>query len=77
MWEELKDYQCQGELDEYEKQDATVLTEALEKMFRDYQEANKEPADFTLADGMEKVMKWDKERKELLRGNFMERTKEK
>jgi len=77
MWEELKDYHDQGELDEYEKQDAAVLTEALEKMFQDYQKANKEPADLTLEDGMEKVMKWDKERKELLRGNVMEKTREK
>jgi hypothetical protein len=73
MWEELEDYKDQGELDEYEKQDVAVLTEALEKMFRDYQEDNKEPADLTLESGMEKVLKWDKERKELLRGNVMEK----
>lgn len=77
MWEELEDYKDQGELDEYEKQDAAALTEALEKMFRDYQEDNKEPADLTLESGMEKVLKWDKERKKLLQGIAMEKTKEK
>lgn len=77
MWEELEDYKDQGELDEYEKQDAAVLTEALEKMFQNYQEDNRDPADSTLESGMEKVMKWDRERKKLLQGIAMEKTKEK
>lgn len=77
MWEELEDYKDMEELDEYEKRDVATITGALEKMFRDYQADHKEPSDHTLESGMEKVMEWDRERKELLRGNIMEKIKEK
>lgn len=77
IWEEIKYYKDQGELEESEKEFVEVLTEELEEMFQDYQKENKEPADLTLESGMEKVLKWDKERKELLKGIAMEKTKEK
>lgn len=42
------------------------LKESLDELFEEYQSANKNPADSTLEEGMQKVIKWDKERQMLL-----------
>lgn len=52
------------------------LKESLDELFEEYQSANKNPADSTLEEGMQKVIKWDKERQMLLAGNPVERRKE-
>ena len=48
----------------------------MDELFEEYQSANKNPADSTLEEGMQKVIKWDKERQMLLAGNPVERRKE-
>ena len=54
------------------KEERAVYTEGTPV----YQSANKNPADSTLEEGMQKVIKWDKERQMLLAGNPVERRKE-
>lgn len=75
-WTELEDYKGQDTLDEYDKEEMESLKESLDELFEEYQSANKNPADSTLEEGMQKVIKWDKERQMLLAGNPVERRKE-
>lgn len=58
------------------KEEMESLKESLDELFEEYQSANKNPADSTLEEGMQKVIKWDKERQMLLAGNPVERRKE-
>ena len=68
-WTELEGYREQDELDEYDKEDMAYYTEELDTLFKEYKEYYPESSETSVEMAMEKVVKWSREREELLNAN--------
>jgi len=75
-WTELEGYREQDELDEYDKEDMAYYTEELDTLFKEYKEYYPESSETSVEMAMEKVVKWSREREELLNANRSVRCRE-
>ena len=76
MWNDLQDLREEEELEECDEAWKAELSEELNGIFREYQESCRNPVDTTLESGMEKVLTWDKDKRAFLKGNAIEKSKE-
>lgn len=76
MWNDLQDLREEEELEECDEEWKAELSEELNGIFREYQESCRNPVDATLESGMEKVLTWDKDKRAFLKGNAIEKSKE-
>ncbi|MFR3141992.1 MAG: hypothetical protein ACLTPC_19040 [Lacrimispora saccharolytica] len=65
-WTDLEIYQEQDDLDEDDKEDMAYYKEELDTLFKEYKEYYPESFEFSVEEAMEKVVKWSREREELL-----------
>ena len=68
-WTDLEGYREQDDLDEYDKEDMAYYTEELDTLFKEYKEYYPESSETSVEMAMEKVVKWSREREELLNAN--------
>lgn len=75
-WSDLEIYKGYDVLDEYHKENMAYCQEDLEALFKDYKEEFPESSEQSVEAAMEKVVKWSRERDELLEGQKSIATKE-
>lgn len=75
-WTELEGYREQDELDEYDKEDMAYYTEELNTLFKEYKKYYPQSSELSVEMAMEKVVKWSREREELLNANRSVRCRE-
>ena len=75
-WTDLEGYREQDDLDEYDKEDMAYYTEELDTLFKEYKEYYPESSETSVEMAMEKVVKWNREREELLNANRSVRFRE-
>ena len=75
-WTDLEGYREQDDLDEYDKEDMAYYTEELNTLFKEYKKYYPESSELSVEMAMEKVVKWSREREELLNANRSVRSQE-
>lgn len=74
MWNDLQYLRGEEKLEECDEEWSEELSEELNDIFCEYHENCCNPIDATLEIGMEKVLKWDKDKRAFLKGNAIEKS---
>ena len=75
-WTDLEGYREQEDLDEYDKEDMAYYAEELNTLFKEYKKYYPQSSELSVEMAMEKVVKWSREREELLNANRSVRCRE-
>ena len=75
-WTDLEGYREQDDLDEYDKEDMAYYTEELNTLFKEYKKYYPQSSELSVEMAMEKVVKWSREREELLNAKRSVRCRE-
>ncbi len=75
-WTDLEGYKEQDDLDEDDKEDLAYCKEELDMLFKEYKECYPKSFKPSVETAMEKVVKWSREREELLNASRSARVRE-